>query len=665
MVSGKGYKMSNNNICQMSGLFDVIPMSIVIYRFVEDDFIFIDMNEMALKKEQIIKSELIGKSFSKVFPTLRELGLFDVLVRVYESGEDEELEFESDCWRHFRVSRLENGDVVVICNDVTKEKELKNKVIIDKKKLELLGSIVDNNINEVYIFDANTLYFTYINEAVKNNIGYSFEEMKKLTPVDLKPKYNLQNFEILLKPLVDGKKNSLTFETIHQRKDGTTYHAEIRIQIMNIDNREQFVVIAHDISKRKESQLKLQESEEKFRSITENALMGIFIYQEKFVYVNKAFAKMVGYTKDELYDLRVIDLVEEFSRENMKDIANRRLNGEYFPKTYSDIKVVTKKEQIKIMRASTETIQYNGRDSGMGTIMDVTDIIETKQQLGLLARAVEQMDELVRITDKNGVITYANDALVAHSGYRKVELIGQNTRIFKSGKHNKEFYENMWKIILSKKTYRGVFINRKKDTTLYYEEETITPMMDNDGNIQYFIATSQDITERVLMDEELHRLATIDSLTGVYNRHQTNEEIDIEMARENRYDGSFALLMLDIDHFKDVNDKYGHDVGDYVLKELCVVVSNSIRESDRFGRWGGEEFILILPEINKEAAMKFSDKLRKSISLHSFNGVEKVTVSIGVSIYNNKKTKENLLKNVDMALYKAKEDGRNCIRYFD
>ena len=425
--------------------------------------------------------------------------------------------------------------------DITEHKKVEDQ-------LKSLGHIIDNGMNEVYIFDAETLHFTYINQEAQKHIGYSLQEMKEMTPLDIKLDYDKEAFTLLLNPLLKGERSSIVFETIHKCKNNDTYYVEIHLECMIIDSKNQFVVTANDITQRRESLLKLQESEEKIK---------------------------------------------------------------------------------------------------------------------LLGQAIEQMDEMVRITDKNGSISYVNDAFIAHTGYKAVELIGQNISICKSGKHNESFYKEMWDTILSGRTYRSVFINRKKDKQIYYEEETITPIFDSSRNIQHFVATSQDITQRIEMEKQLQKLATIDSLTKIYNRHKTNEEIDIEISTAKRYDETFTLVMFDIDKFKLVNDTFGHDVGDYVLIELSGLILNHIRDSDRFGRWGGEEFMLLLPKTNKEEAMLVASKLRDIVQRYPFKDVPKITISIGVSTYNAKATKEMLLKCVDDALYEAKESGRNRVVFKD
>ncbi|MDQ7042851.1 MAG: diguanylate cyclase, partial [Sulfurimonas sp.] len=550
-----------------------------------------------------------------------------------------------------------------IANNVALALEIEKKNIA-QNRLHSLGLIVDQSINEIYIFDAKSLYFTYMNNAAQKNIGYTFEEIKEISPVDIKPQYNKITFKNFLKPLIEDKKEFLVIETLHQRKDFTTYPVEIRLQKMYLDGRDQFVAMTQDITQRKAVLQHLEESEEKFRNISKNSLLGIFIYQEKYVYVNDAFVNMLGYSTSEIYNLKPSDIIEKSFQEHIKQVTQRRLRGEEFPESYSDIKVLTKSGKIKIMRVATQTIKYKGGYAGMGSLIDITDIKKAKQELKLLAQAIGQMDELVKITDKNGTITYVNEALVAHSGYRAIELIGNNISIFKSGKHDKKFYENLWGTIKTGKVFRSVITNKKKNGSLYYEETTITPIIDRKGDITNFVATSQDITQRIKMEEKMKKLATRDSLTGIYNRYKTNEEIDSEIRRMKRHPASFALLMLDIDHFKLVNDTYGHDVGDYVLKELCKVVLNNIRESDKFGRWGGEEFMLVLPQTNKEESIIIAKKLRQAIESHTFKDISKITISVGVTTFNTGDTKEKLLKRVDDALYKAKEDGRNRVQFY-
>jgi len=420
--------------------------------------------------------------------------------------------------------------------------------------------------------------------------------------------------------------------------------------------------LIHIIENEKASQ-QLKESEEKFKKIAQASQVGIFIYKEKFIYVNDTFCNITGYTKDEVYQMNSWDLVDEDQKEEVKQVVLQRLEGKEFSKEYSDIKLITKEQKTKVLRVNTQTIQVNGEYAGMGTIVDITDLINTQEQLNIFAQAIEQMDEMVKITNIDGNIIYVNNAVTKHTGYTTIELIGQNNRIFKSGKHQESCYKKLWEMILSGEVYTNTFVNKKKNGEIYYEEQTITPIQDADGNIKYFVSTSQDITQKIHLYKELKTLATKDSLTNIYNRYKLNQIIDEEIVRNKRYNETFALLMFDIDKFKNINDTYGHDAGDDVLVELSKLILDSIRESDKFGRWGGEEFMLLAPKMNRENAIKLANKLRKVVQEHTFPKVGHITVSIGVALFEANLSKESILKTVDEALYLSKKSGRNKVSF--
>jgi len=292
---------------------------------------------------------------------------------------------------------------------------------------------------------------------------------------------------------------------------------------------------------------------------------------------------------------------------------------------------------------------------------DAKKLKENENKLKLFSQAVDQMNEMVHITDMDGNIIYVNPAAIRQSQYKKNELIGQSNKVFQSGVHSKEFYKNLWEIILSGKKYHDVFVNKKKDGSLYYDEKTITPLIDEKGNITHFVSTGRDITERIELEKKLKKLATKDTLTGIYNRYKINKLIESEITRSNRYDEDFSLLMLDIDNFKKINDTYGHDIGDYILQELSRIILNIIRETDCFGRWGGEEFMLVAPHTTKDYAVKLGQKIRISVMKHNFEHIQQLTVSMGVTQYSHNEDKTVFLKRADKALYEAKANGRNQV----
>jgi len=299
----------------------------------------------------------------------------------------------------------------------------------------------------------------------------------------------------------------------------------------------------------------------------------------------------------------------------------------------------------------------------LSTINDITYLIEKEQKVELLAKALEQTNHMVFITDKNAIITYANDSVVKQTGYSMDELIGQKTSIFKSGEYDEAFYKKLWDTVLRGENYSNIIINKKKNGGLVYNDINITPILDESAKVQHFVVTYKDVTIQMKLEQKLENLATTDSLTQVNNRYKINMEIDLRIARAKRYNEPFALVMLDIDNFKKVNDTYGHYVGDIVLKDLSHIVHQNIRQVDSFGRWGGEEFMLILDNATKEEALKIAEKLRHIISVTTIADHYKITVSIGVSTYRMNEPKSLLLQRVDDALYKAKENGKNQVRF--
>ena len=282
-----------------------------------------------------------------------------------------------------------------------------------------------------------------------------------------------------------------------------------------------------------------------------------------------------------------------------------------------------------------------------------------EKELTEFSRIIDQIDDIVTITNLAGDLTYVNKAFCKFTGYSEEEALGQNPRLYKSGKHSQAEMKELWVTILSGNVYRGIIINKKKNGDDYYEEKTITPLLDEFGEISSFVSTGKDITQRIEMELKMEALASTDFLTGLYNRFKFEEFYAIETKRTARYSEPLSLIMFDIDHFKKINDVYGHDVGDSVLKELSALVRSHVRESDVVARWGGEEFMLLTPAINLESAFSLAEKLRHAIEGFNFTKVNNITCSLGVIEIQTNEESDSAYIRVDKALYEAKESGRN------
>lgn len=207
---------------------------------------------------------------------------------------------------------------------------------------------------------------------------------------------------------------------------------------------------------------------------------------------------------------------------------------------------------------------------------------------------------IVAIADVTGAITYANDIFCQVSGYSREELIGQNHRILNSGKHSPEFFRDMYKTIANNSVWHGEICNRRKNGELYWVKTTIVPFQDEKGKLREYISMRTDITERKLAEEKLLGMALYDNLTKLPNRRLLHERLEQAMEYGLRSQRYGALLFLDLDHFKPLNDMHGHHVGDALLEEVARRIKNSVRAMDTAARFGGDEFVVLLGELDTD-----------------------------------------------------------------
>lgn len=258
-------------------------------------------------------------------------------------------------------------------------------------------------------------------------------------------------------------------------------------------------------------------------------------------------------------------------------------------------------------------------------------------------------------TTKDTMILEVSSAFENASGYSKEELIGKSMSIIRHDQTKKEFFKKLWNSLLNKGNWSGEIHNKKKDGTDFWLEQNIIAVKDEQGEIESFISVGQDITSK----KELEKLSSIDKLTGILNRRKLDEFLEYETSMAKRYNKNLSLIIVDIDHFKSVNDNFGHQMGDKVLFEVTKMISNHIRVTDIFGRFGGEEFLLICPETDEKQAFTLAEKLRNEIADYNFDKIGQKTISLGISQFIDDDTVETVVKKADIALYESKNNGRN------
>jgi diguanylate cyclase (GGDEF)-like protein/PAS domain S-box-containing protein len=291
-----------------------------------------------------------------------------------------------------------------------------------------------------------------------------------------------------------------------------------------------------------------------------------------------------------------------------------------------------------------------------------------------LAAAVFESQEGMVVTDANNVILRVNQAFTKITGYTAEEVLGQMPTLFKSGRHDKDFYAAMWRSIKNAGTWEGEIWNRRKNGEVYPERLTITAVKDEHGNIANFVATMRDITQSKAAEDEIRNLAFFDPLTRLPNRRLLMDRLQQALASCAQSGKKIALLFIDLDHFKTLNDTLGHDFGDLLLQQVAERISATLRKSDTVARIGGDEFVVILENLSKtslEAAAetkavgeKILTALNQPYQLgqHEYHS----SPSIGITMIEDQQSSiDELLKQADIAMYQSKMSGRNALHFFD
>lgn len=315
----------------------------------------------------------------------------------------------------------------------------------------------------------------------------------------------------------------------------------------------------------------------------------------------------------------------------------------------------------------------SGRSRAMRLASKMTaEVRESEAELRIAAVAFDSLEGMM-VTDADGTILRVNSAFTECTGYTAEDVIGRNPRILSSGRHDAAFFRDMWDTIRRVGGWQGEIWDRRKNGEIYPKWLTITAVKADDGRVTHYVGTHYDITERKLAEEQIKELAFFDALTHLPNRTLLRDRLRqvIALSAQNHTHG--ALLFVDLDNFKTLNDTHGHDIGDMLLKQVAQRLQACVRHYDCVGRFGGDEFVLLLEHIGSETmdsathAMNVAQKVLTALNAPYSLGVlqHRITPSIGIALIDEKTPSTGeLLKRADMAMYKAKAEGRNAIRFF-
>jgi diguanylate cyclase (GGDEF)-like protein/PAS domain S-box-containing protein len=415
----------------------------------------------------------------------------------------------------------------------------------------------------------------------------------------------------------------------------------------------------------------LQERHRKYHSVIQNTGEGFWQVDRegRLIEVNPAYARLSGYTDTELVGMRITDLeAEETPEETAERIRNIMRHGKETFETRHRRKDGTEWD-VEVNAA------FINEDGGyfVGFFKDITERKKIDQELRIAATAFETQEGIL-ITDANEIIVRVNRAFTQITGYSPEEAIGNKPSMLKSGRHDPDFYRAMHAALQRDDHWEGEIWDRHKDGHIYPKWLAIAAVKDALGRITHYVGNSTDISERKASEDKIKSLAFYDTLTELANRRLLTERLEHAVAMQARTGYCGALLFLDLDNFKLLNDSQGHGVGDELLIEVARRLKACVRETDTVARLGGDEFIVLLEELGpaydasvmqtKVIAEKIVAALAEPYILSTV--VHNCSSSIGIVLFNDSSITANaVLAQADTAMYAAKKSGKNAYRFFD
>lgn len=429
------------------------------------------------------------------------------------------------------------------------------------------------------------------------------------------------------------------------------------------------VGITIDITERKNAETQLRMSDDKLRELFELAPIGIALndFRGHFIEFNDAFLRICGYSADELRALDYWAVTpKEYAEQDalqLQSLAQRGCYGPYY-------KEIRHKDgtRIPVQLNGVRIYDADGRPYVWSIVEDISKQKRLEETMKLASLIYQSSSEGILVTDEHNAIVDVNPAFTRMTGYELAEIKGKNPNLMQSGMHGKEFYQQFWQAIHERGSWQGEMWDRHKDGQLMAKWVNVSAIRDADDRVFRYVAQFSDITEKKQRDELVWRQANYDHLTGLPNRRLFRDRLDQAVKKSNRTGLPLALMFIDLDHFKEINDTLGHDKGDLVLAEVAQRLRRCVRETDNLARLAGDEFTVIIPEYDsvttvERIAERLIRELQAPYKLDTTWG--HVSASIGISIYTSNADKpESLLQNADKAMYDAKAQGRNRYAFF-
>jgi len=540
-----------------------------------------------------------------------------------------------------------------------------------EENVSAFHEVLEDSLNEIYFIDAQTLKFIQVNYGARLNLGYSQDELEKLTPVDIKPEFTHESFLKLIDPLVTGKKKKIRFTTVHQRKDGSLYPVEINLQSSLFQSHKVFIAIVLDITKRRQAEEALAEQQAQYDEAQRIAHLGhwtLDLLNNDLVWSDenyRIFGAEPGAENTYQTFLKIVhpDDYAFVDRAYTESVKNH---------TPYDIehRLMMQDGSIKWVNERCKTY-YDDDGTPLRSIGTTLDITGRKQAEALLKKSERQMKSIfTAANDAIFIVDPSNDKIV-DANPKAAELLGYSVDDLKgmpmSAVHPDEMdqlsdFAN--EVFKQGRGFTNELHCKTKSGAILPAEISASSLQLGDQLLM--LAIVRDITERKQAEEKIREMAYHDHLTGLPNRALFYDRLEQGLAHAHRNRKLTALLALDLDHFKSINDKLGHEWGDQALIKVGKRLLQCVRATDTVARLGGDEFSIILVDVaSEEAACKIAEKVIAAIGqpLSLKKSQYTLGVSIGIHLVSpGDGDMENIINRADSAMYQAKKEGKNCYR---
>ncbi|WNV05017.1 EAL domain-containing protein [Candidatus Methylospira mobilis] len=496
------------------------------------------------------------------------------------------------------------------------------------------------------------------------------DEYLKLRLADTQAELSEQELRQVVNRL-DETKGGARFENRHRCRNGDVLDIEIHARMLDMGEQRLLVGIWHDITERKRNEAAMVAREREFRTLAENTPDNIARHDSnaRLLYINPALERTLGRRRDELLgkipqEVAPGDIYANYQQTILQVAATGESAS--FELVHPDEQGLP--SRVHLIKAVAEPGSGNKRNV-LAVGRDITDLKRAEENMRLLASIFETCQEAILVTNADNIIVVVNPAFSRITGYRRDEVLGKNPKILSSGRQDKVFYAHMWQAIKTKMEWRGEVWNRRKSGEVYAELLSIAVISDERGRALRHVGVFSDITALKSHEAELNQIANYDALTALPNRRLLTDRLQQAIARAQRSSKVLAVCYLDLDGFKQVNDRFGHEAGDQLLVDMTYRLQAALRAEDTLARLGGDEFVILLGDLADEHDyFPVLDRMLAIVAAPVIRDGREMTVSasIGVTFYpHDNEDGDTLLRHADQAMYAAKQTGKRRYQVYD